>query len=164
MDGKTTYFTTSITDICLNTIKRYKIIHNKPLNLYNLIKLAIKDDDYMLVDFLINRRLTYIKQIIYLNTINYGFTIKELDIEYIMFYGQTLTENQYTNKLIYYMKRAGNFIDDLIKEICNHKDWTMLHYIYSKEKQRIIEYAKQEDEAYEESLKLKNKKFFILQF
>ena len=150
MDGKTTYFTKSTISTCLN--------------LYELIKFAIKDGDYILVNFLINKRLNYISMIIDHNTKNHGFIIKELETTNIIFYGQALTDQQYTNKLIYYTKRVGCNIEDLIEEVCNHKDWVMLQYIYTNEKQKIIDYTRQEDEAYEESLKLKNRKFFILQF
>ena len=165
MDGTVTYYAKSTINKCLTTIQYYENIVKRPLNIYELIKFAIKNDNYMLVNFLINKRVNYIAMLIDRNTRKYGkMIITYLNIENVLYYGQALTDQQYTNKLIYYTERTGCNIEDLIEEVSKHKDWVMLTYIYTNEKKRIIEYTRQEDTLYEESLKPKNRKFFILQF
>ena len=168
MDGNTTY---DISNIQLHheTTKLYENKHYKSLNLYELIKFGIREDNYHYVNYLIFKRLTYIKTLIELKTKRFGFLLLNIDMDKSLIYGQKLTEKQYTNKLIYYANRIegeGSLsvnIEDLIEEAYIHQDWVMMWYLYNDEKQKIIDFARQEDEKYQESLKAKNRKFFIIQ-
>ena len=168
MDGNATYDISTL-QLHQETTQQYERKHNTSLSLYKLIECGIKDDNYSFVNFLIYKRLTYIKTLIAYKTKRFGFILENLDLHKDLIYGKKLTEKQYANKLIYYAKRIGGEgcftvnIEDLIEEVYTHQDWLMMWYIYNDEKQRIIDFAIQEDEKYEESLKLKNKKFFIIQ-
>ena len=148
-----------------NTIKHYNKLYNKQLDLYDLVKHAIKQDNYNLVNYLISKRLSFLEDIINTYTRLHGFIIPNLDdgtdlIEYLKH-----TDNKYYEKLNYYCDGKLEIdIEKLLKNVYKHEDWDMFWCIYNNEKIKIIDYCKEGSRKNDELLKAKNKKIFILNF
>ena len=128
---------------------RHNVAYRKTLSLYELIKIGIENDDYHYVSYLRFRRLAYIKYIIALKTLRLNMLFDDIEQDE-RFITTKITEDEYTNKLIYYVNRVDKQrdsidIEDLIEEAYLHLDWPMMFYIYKHEKENIEDYILQED-------------------
>ena len=150
------------------TTELYVYRHQKNLSLYDLIKLGIKDDNYNYVNYLVFKRLSYIKRLISLKSLRFDMLLN-LDIDE-EFNDIKITPKQYENKLIYYANRINEdgdlsvSIEDLIEETYLHLDWPMMYYVYKHERQNLLDFIKREDEEYCDYINNlpKNRKFFII--
>ena len=149
MDGNTAYYDISTIDLHLQTIQQYEFTIGKPLTLYELIELAIKDDNYTLINFLIFKRLAYIKTLIDNKTKKFNFMTVNLDMDKNVGCNIYMTDEQYYERLVHYANITGNgteiTIEDLIDEAYLEQDWIMMWYIYAHERIKIINFARKED-------------------
>ena len=168
MDGNTRYYAANVTDFHEQTINCYNIIHNRQLTTKELIKHAIRQDNYKLVDYLISRRLCYIIMQIDIKTKCFGFFKNNLEEVMDDYTHLGMDPKIYYNNILYFAQELGNknqiTIEDLIEQAHLMQDYRMMFYIYAYERMEIINFARQEDAKHEESLKPKHRKFFILQF
>ena len=154
MDGYTTYYPTSTTIMYEYMLHQYNTDFKQPLNLPQHIQLAIHKDNYNLVDYLINKRLLYLRKIIDNATMNYGFKIWKFIQNDIFFCHNDTTYDilltHYTQKacLLHGMSPLTVPVKFVIDVIVYDENWLMLASLYEKEKINIINYAKKVDEAY----------------
>ena len=133
-----------------NTTKHYETQYNKPLNLYELIRNGIKDDNYHYINYLIFKRLNYLENTVNKHTKKHGIKI---DFNYFndanVFF--IYTEEHYCNLLNSYTRSFAGYsaygidIENLIKETIKYKDWDMLISIYFREKMELLEFIAKED-------------------
>ena len=132
-----------------NTTNHYKTQYSKPLNLYELIRYGIKDDDYHYINYLIFKRLNYLK-----NTISEHTEKHSIKIDFTYFDDTEVfvyNEEHYCNLLNFYTRNFAGYdaysidIENLIKEATKYRDWDMLISIYFREKMELLEFIAEED-------------------
>ena len=148
--------------------RRFTLYHKRELNIYELIKLGIENDNYNYIDYLIFKRLHLIEDLIKKETQNTEF---KLDLtQYEDMENTDIDELTFENLLNYYAKTHNNNesneinIEDLIKTVVYFKHWYMLYYIYFKERDDLHLYKVKEDEKYCEYQRelQRNRKFYII--
>ena len=149
--------------------RRFTLYHKRELDIYELIKLGIENDNYNYVNYLIFKRLHLIEDLIRKETANTPF---KLDLKQYEEMEETdVEEVSYENLLNYYARDFNNSndntinIEDLISVVVSYKHWYMLYYIYFKERQDLKYFLTVEDDKYcEYQRELKrNRKFYIIQ-
>ena len=151
MDGYTTYYDKCTTIKHEDTLHLYNTLFKQQLNLQQHIKLALHQDNYNLVNYLISKRVAYLKNLIDKKTAKYGFIlIYFVEGDERPCFGQQM----YELRLIYYNKLASITqnvdvncvkVEYVIDKIAEEEDWEMLWSLYVNEKTKIINFAKQED-------------------
>ena len=167
MDDTTQYYP-QYTNITYELrIKHYEDMLNRELDFEELVDLSIKNEDYNLINYLINRRLGYLKDLIKAKTRQFGLIMEP--INNIFYKNYTMFEHNYTSKLLYYTKNINEDDDlsyveaeDLIDEVGENKDIGMLWEIYMREKTNTLDYINEKINKHKESLKPNNRKFFII--
>ena len=148
--------------------RRFILYHKRDLNIYELIKLGIENDNYNYIDYLIFKRLYLSEDLIRKETANTQF---KLDLnQYEDMENTEIDETCYENLLNYYARTFNNNnnntinIEDLIKTVIYYNHWYMLYYIYFKERDDLRTFLAQEDEKYCEYQRelQRNKKFYII--
>ena len=124
--------------------RRFTLYHKRDLNIYELIKLGIENDNYNYIDYLIFKRLHLIEDLIRKETANTQF---KLDLnQYEDMENTEIDETCYENLLNYYARTFNNSnnntinIEDLIKTVIYYNHWYMLYYIYFKERDDLRRY------------------------
>ena len=134
--------------------QRHILNHGKALNLYELIRLGIKEDDYHYINYLMVRRLTYMKNTILKHTLQHGVIINLSN--YRLFWKQLLTEEQYSYYLSFFAKESSNFEEEysidfetLVKTAAKYKQWEVICYAYYIEKKELFNFITEEDRKHE---------------
>ena len=148
-------------------IAKYEELLKRELDFEELVDLAIKNEDYKLLNYLINRRLGYLNHLITTKTKHFGLIMEP--INHIQCKNYTMFDQQYTDKLLYHTKNIKedddlSFVEaeDLIDEVGESKDIGLLWEIYMREKTNTLDYINEKISKHKESIKPKNRKFFII--
>ena len=148
-------------------ISKYEELLKRELDFEELVDLTIKNEDYNLLNYIINRRLNYLKYLITAKTKYFGLILEPIDNKQNKNY--TMFEEQYTNSLLHHTKNINTdndlgyvYVEDLIDEVGESKDIGLLWEIYIREKDNVIDYINEKITEHKESLRAKNRKFFII--
>ena len=152
-----------------DTTRKYTLHHKRELNIYELIKIGIEEDNYNYIDYLIFKRLHLIEDLIKKETQNEPNFKLDLD-QYEEMEDTFIDNDKYEDLLNYYARVFNNSesnainIEDLIKTVVSFSHWHMLYYIYFKERDDLKTFVSREDEKYcEYQRELKrNRKFYII--
>ena len=138
-----------------NTSKttQYCTLHKKPLNLYELLRLAVKDEDDEYIDYLVDKRSLYMQCTINKYTECYGIKFNVLFYYRDLPFG-TIEKKEFAKKLRYYTNESLGYeaysidFEDLVKIISDYRDFNMLYNLYLYEMYEVVEFLEEIDNRY----------------
>ena len=151
--------------------RQYMLNEGYEMDVMDLITAAMEDDrNFGYVNYLIFKRLHYLKYLINLSMNDYGLAFDPNNIKDPKYYLE-LYEEYYDGCSQYYInclsKIKGNLaldIEDVVKFIGDNKQWNLLIYMFLREEKDLRDFVDEKVERLvERKNSLKDRKFFILQ-
>ena len=143
------------------TTTRYTLTNGKELSVYDLITLAIKDDNYDYIHYLIFKQSHILKELIKQKTRFKDFTftftpdINPYNVRWLE------QENYYEGWINYYKQGNDISIEDLVERIVKNKHWDILYYIYYREDSKLEDFMVNKEQELNEPIQ-QIKAFYII--